>query len=127
MKIMKDIMSIKLVEVYLRTMIREEVKPAINTILRRADSTIEAIGSRRKTAALSLLVADTIPGVIAVQNGYHNEVVTAITLAIVAPPLYAFEYYCVQYVMAGYHRWKEDRAKRKGTDTTGPNPFYFRS
>ncbi|MDE1833440.1 MAG: hypothetical protein KGH58_03410 [Candidatus Micrarchaeota archaeon] len=114
-------------ELYLRTVVSKEIAPAIETMLRKADSAIEAVGARKKTAALALLAADAIPAIMAIQGTYHNEMVTAITLSIVAPPAYAMEYYCVKGIMAGYHRLKAHLRKGKSPANDAIGSFFFRA
>lgn len=111
---------------YIQTILREEIRPALDHILRRADDVIEQIGSRKKTAALVLLGVDLIASAAVNQNLHHSLTATIIPLVIVAPPAYALEYYCVKGFMSAYHRMKKRFPAHSGP-ASGIDLFYFRS
>ncbi|MDE1811091.1 MAG: hypothetical protein KGH66_03555 [Candidatus Micrarchaeota archaeon] len=114
-------------ELYIRTVLRKEFKPALETAINKVDAAIEAVGARKKTAALVLLGADIIPAALAVQGMHHDTAVTAVTMGMIAPPAYVMEYYCVKAAMVVYHRLKAHLRKEKAQSNDAVGSFYFRA
>ncbi|MDE1811169.1 MAG: hypothetical protein KGH66_03945 [Candidatus Micrarchaeota archaeon] len=114
-------------ELYIRTVLRNEVRPAVDALAKKVDAAIEAVGSHKKTTAFGFMCLDLLVSAAWNHGAHHDPAATVIPLAALALPSYLMQYYGLKGQMSIYHRLKGHLRKDKAPSNDAVGSFYFRA